>query len=95
MRLSGLSQATFFYENVLNAQKRKSNQNQQVKQKQAKKKKNEDNKFLKLLRGGKLFILGFFQKFEIVMITSFTILLKYILLNHSIESLFVRICFYL
>ena len=51
--------------------------------------------FLKLLRGGKLFILGFFKKFEIVMITSFTILLKYILLNHSIESLFVRICFYL
>ena len=96
MRLSGLSQATFFYENVLNTQERKSNQNQQIKQKQANnnKKKWRQHVF-EASKRGKIIYLGFFKKFEIVMITSFTILLKYILLNHSIESLFVRICFYL
>ena len=38
MRLSGQFHCLFFYEKILNAQKRKSNQNQLTKQKQANKK---------------------------------------------------------
>ena len=59
MRLLGQFQASlFFYEKILCAQKRKSNQNQLTKQKKV----NKGNKILqaqKLLRGSKLFALRF------------------------------------
>ena len=62
-----LSLFMFFYEKVYeNAQKRKSNQNQQTKQKQANKK-NKGNSFSaqNVPRGGKLLILRFLKKLKL------------------------------
>ena len=66
---------SLFYEKILNAQKRKSNQNQLTKQKQVNKNNKRNNFYAqKLLRRKKLFILHFLKKNEIFLITAFTIL---------------------
>ena len=75
----GLSiQFQFFCEKILSAQKRKSTQKPTNKTKTSKQKTTKATIFRaeKLLRGGKLFILRFLKKIEIVLITSFSILLK-------------------
>ena len=47
----------------------------------------------KFLGGGKLFILRFLRKLEIVLITSITILLEYIPLNHPIKIYLLALIF--
>ena len=66
---------SLFYEKILNAQKRKSNQNQLTKQKQVNKKQ-QTPQFLctKTYKKGKIVYLAFLKKTEIVLITAFTIL---------------------
>ena len=66
----------FFYEKVLNAQKRTSNQNQQTKQKQANKKQQRQQFFtLKTFQEWENCYFAFLKKIEIALITSFTMLL--------------------
>ena len=89
----------FFYKKMLNVQKGESNQNQLIKQNWANTKQQRQQFFRaqKLLRGGKLFILRFFylksllKKIEIVLITSFTMLLNYAVLTLLLDKLLLLI----
>ena len=101
MRLSGQFQTCFFfffYEKILNAQKCKSfkRTKTQIKPKSTNKTKISEQKTTmatifraqKLLREGKLFILRFLKKFEIVLITSFTTVLNYAVLTLPLSNYF-------
>ena len=82
-RVNEVIRTIFFYEKILNAQTRKSNQNQ-LKNKTQRTKNNEGNNFLctKNSKRGEIVYFAFFfylkyllKKFEIVLITSFTLLI--------------------
>ena len=78
MRLSG--QFQYFYEKFLSAQKRKSSKNQPTKQRQADKKQQKQRFFAhkNFKRGGEIVCFEFLKKIQIVLITSFTKLLNYV-----------------
>ena len=82
MRLLGQFQASFFvffYEKILNAQIRKSNQNQLTKQKQANKKQQRRTKASKRMK-----VVCFeFLCAQNLFVTSFTILLRYTPTNRT------------